>query len=202
MLRSMQIAPVVLRGSTVRLEPYTAAQLEEVAAAALSAPELFRFIPSRMQSRADLVERFATAERLMASGSGVFFVTRLEATGDAVGSTSMILTDPAHRRIEIGFTWIVPRMQRTVVNTEAKLLQLTHAFEALGAVRVEFKTDARNERSRKAILRIGAKEEGPLRSHMICWDGHRRDSVYFSILDREWPEVKARLVKRLAAPVA
>jgi RimJ/RimL family protein N-acetyltransferase len=111
----------------------------------------------------------------------------------------MILTDATHRRIEIGFTWIVPRLRRTRVNTEAKLLQLTHAFESLGAVRVEFKTDARNERSRSALLRIGAKEEGTLRSHMLCWDGHRRDSVYFSILDTEWPDVKARLSRKLEA---
>jgi RimJ/RimL family protein N-acetyltransferase len=193
----MQIAPVVLSGRVVRLEPYKSENFEEIAAAALSAPEIFRFIPSRMQTRADLVERFAMVERVMNAGGGVFFVTRLSATGELVGSTSMILTDAAHRRLEIGFTWILPRMQRSAVNTEAKLLQLTHAFETLGAVRVEFKTDARNEKSRNALLGIGAREEGVLRSHMICWDGHRRDSVYFSILDTEWPTVKARLTARL-----
>lgn len=195
----MQLLPVVLQGRNVRLEPYTPDHFEELAALALSTPETFRFIPVRMQTRDDLVARFALAERVMASGAGVFFVTRLAATGEAIGSTSMILTDAAHRRIEIGFTWIVPRLQRTRVNTEAKLLQLTHAFESLGAMRVEFKTDARNEKSRSALLRIGAKEEGTLRSHMLCWDGHRRDSVYFSILDTEWPDVKARLSSKLEA---
>src|SRR5689334_12593533 len=135
-LVGMQIAPVVLEGQNVRLEPYAPAHFEELSALALSAPETFRFIPVRMQTRDDLVARFALAERVMASKGGVFFVTRLAATGEAVGSTTMILTDAAHRRIEIGFTWIVPRLQRTRVNTEAKLLQLTHAFEGLGAVRV------------------------------------------------------------------
>jgi RimJ/RimL family protein N-acetyltransferase len=193
MLEPVDIAPVTLSGNTIRLEPYTESAFEEVCAAALSAPEIFRYIPSRIATREDVEARFAVAMQVIASKTGVFFLTRDIRTGDCVGSTSSIVTDAAHRRLEIGFTWLLPRAQRTGANTEAKYLQLSHAFDELGCIRVEFKTDARNTRSRTAIERIGAKEEGTLRSHMLCWDGHRRDSVYFSILDTEWPTVKSRL---------
>jgi RimJ/RimL family protein N-acetyltransferase len=101
--------------------------------------------------------------------------------------------------VEIGSTWITPAWQRTAVNTEAKFLMLRHAFEEWKCIRVELKTDALNQKSRNAILRIGAKEEGTLRRHLITWTGRVRDSVYFSILDSEWPEVKARLEAKLAA---
>jgi RimJ/RimL family protein N-acetyltransferase len=134
---------------------------------------------------------------LLAKTGGAMFVTRDRATSRIVGSTTCYVTDRRHRRIEIGFTWLAPSAQRTFVNTEAKYLQLRHCFESAGAIRVEFKTDARNARSRAAILRIGATEEGTLRSHMICWDGYRRDSVYFSITEPEWPSVRARLEERL-----
>jgi RimJ/RimL family protein N-acetyltransferase len=195
----MNIDPVTLTGKIVRLEPYRHEDFDEVCAAVLSAPDVFRYIPSRMQTRADVAERFALAERMMSARSAVFFLTRHAETGELLGSTSSMVTDPAHRRLEIGFTWLLPRAQRTAANTEAKLLQMTHAFETLGCIRVEFKTDARNERSRAALARIGAKEEGTLRAHMICWDGHLRDSVYFSVTAAEWPSVKARLEGMLAA---
>jgi RimJ/RimL family protein N-acetyltransferase len=102
--------------------------------------------------------------------------------------------DRANRRVEIGSTWIAPPWQRTAVNTEAKYLMLRHAFEVWGCMRVELKTDALNQKSRNAILRTGAKEEGTLRRHTLTWTGRVRDTVYFSILDNEWPEVKERLV--------
>jgi RimJ/RimL family protein N-acetyltransferase len=105
--------------------------------------------------------------------------------------------DLANRHVEIGATWIGREWQRTPINTEAKYLMLAHAFEKLGCVRVELKTDALNEKSRNAILRIGAKEEGIFRKHVVCWDGRIRDTVWFSILDSEWPEVKASLEKKL-----
>ncbi|HVU03605.1 MAG TPA: GNAT family protein [Polyangiaceae bacterium] len=193
----MLLEPVTLSGTHVRLVPYGPSDFDEVCEAALSAPEIFRYIPMKMQTREDLVERMKLAEGMMAAKNAIFFLTRLAATGELVGSTSSIVTDAAHRRLEIGFTWILPKAQRTVVNTEAKLLQIGHAFEQ-GIVRVEFKTDSRNARSRAALLRIGAKEEGTLRSHMICWDGYRRDSVYFSVIEPEWPAVKARLELKLA----
>jgi RimJ/RimL family protein N-acetyltransferase len=106
--------------------------------------------------------------------------------------------EPNHRRLEIGWTWIAPPWQHSAVNTEAKLLMLTHAFTKLGALRVEFKTDALNEQSRRAILAVGATEEGTLRHHMIMPGGRRRDSVYFSILEEEWPRVRQHLETRLA----
>jgi RimJ/RimL family protein N-acetyltransferase len=110
-----------------------------------------------------------------------------------VGSTRFLSIRPEHRSMEIGWTWIGQEWQRTAANTEAKLLLLTHAFEQLGCVRVEFKTDARNERSQQALLRIGATREGVLRNHMIVQNNFLRDSVYFSVIEAEWPEVKKRL---------
>lgn len=114
-----------------------------------------------------------------------------------MGGTGFLAPDAANRRVEIGATWITPDRQRTAINTEAKLLQLTHAFEVLGCARVEFKTDARNARSRAALARIGATEEGTFRKHMLLPDSTWRDSVYFSVLDTEWPDVSARLRNRI-----
>jgi RimJ/RimL family protein N-acetyltransferase len=114
-----------------------------------------------------------------------------------VGSTRFGNIEPDHRRVEIGWTWIGRDWQRTAVNTETKLLMLTHAFETWGCVRVELKTDALNARSRAAILRIGAREEGTMRQHQVTESGRLRDTVYFSILDREWPEVKRGLEDKL-----
>ena len=114
-----------------------------------------------------------------------------------VGSTRFMNIDAMNRHVEIGSTWIAPPWQRTAVNTEAKYLMLRHAFETWKCMRVEFKTDLMNERSRRAILRLGAKEEGTFRKHMVTWSGRIRDSVYFSIIDTEWPEVKARLEAKL-----
>jgi RimJ/RimL family protein N-acetyltransferase len=119
-------------------------------------------------------------------------------SGQIVGSTRFMNIDCANRRVEIGSTWIVPRWQRTAINTEAKYLMIRHAFEVWKCVRVELKTDALNQKSRAAILRIGAKEEGTLRQHIVTHTGRLRDSVYFSILDKEWPEVKARLEEMCA----
>jgi RimJ/RimL family protein N-acetyltransferase len=193
----MQIEPVTLQGTRVLLEPYAPAMFDEVAAAALSAPEIFRFMPVRIATREDLAERVALAEQLARKRIGIQWVTRLKATREVIGSTAIVLTDATHRRTEIGYTWLVPSAQRTFANTEAKHLQLRHAFEVLGCMRVEFKTDARNARSRAALARLGAVEEGTLRAHMLCWDGHRRDSVYFSIIDTEWPALRAKLEQRL-----
>ena len=189
----MQFRPVPLRGDTIELTPYQPSDFEDVCAAALSAPEIFRFMPVRIATRADVEERMSVASALAEKEMGTVFVTRRRDTGMVIGSTACLVTDRAHRRIEIGFTWLIPSAQRSGANTEAKSLQLGHCFETVAAVRVEFKTDARNLRSRAALARIGATEEGTLRSHMICWDGHRRDSVYFSVIDAEWPSVRTRL---------
>jgi RimJ/RimL family protein N-acetyltransferase len=128
-----------------------------------------------------------------AAGTAIPFATVERASGRVVGSTRFMNIDVANRRVEIGATWIAKPWQRTAINTEAKYLMLRHAFETLGCVRVELKTDALNLRSRAAILRIGAREEGTLRQHMVTWRGRLRDSVYFSILDSEWAGVKGDL---------
>ena len=127
------------------------------------------------------------------AGTDLGFAIELTATGELIGATGLWAADPTHRRVEIGASWITKRWQRTAVNTEAKLLLLTYAFEELDCIRVEFKTDVRNTASRKALTRIGAVEEGTLRHHMVLHDGRLRNSVYFSVLAPEWPGVKTRL---------
>jgi N-acetyltransferase len=131
-------------------------------------------------------------------GISVPFATFERSGNRVVGTTRFMNMDLTNRKVEIGSTWIAPAWQRTIVNTEAKYLMLCHAFETWKCLRVELKTDALNQRSRQAILRLGAKEEGTLRKHMLTFDGRQRDSVYFSILDTEWLEVKARLEQKLA----
>ena len=130
-------------------------------------------------------------------GVSLPFVTREKSSGRIVGSTRFGNIDIPNKHVEIGWTWISPEWQRTFVNTEAKLLMLTHAFEIWKCIRVEFKTDALNERSRNAIARLGAKEEGIFRNHMITESGRFRDSVYFSIIENEWPAIKENLKTRL-----
>ena len=130
------------------------------------------------------------------------FATVDRESGEAVGSTAFLNVDEGNRRLEIGSTWVTPAKQRSAVNTEAKYLMLEYAFERWNCVRVELKTSSRNERSRRAILRIGATEEGVLRQHMINRDGSLRDTVYYSILDREWPAVKERLGAMVAGQPA
>lgn len=186
------VAPVVLEGSVVRLEPMTSAHAPELAAVGLD-PELWRWIPTPVTSLADMETYVASALAEQARGTALPFVLRHRSEGRLIGSTRFAAIEPAHLRLEIGWTWVTPAHQRSAVNTEAKRLLLTHAFETLGANRVELKTDALNARSRAAILRLGATEEGVLRRHVRTAAGRWRDTVYFSILAEEWPEVKARL---------
>jgi len=188
------VMPVTLEGSIVRLEPVRREHAEifwEVAKDALD--DIFRWIPYRMKTRDDFQHLVEKAFDEQAHGDSVVFATVECGSGQVIGSTRFMNIDRANRRVEIGSTWIVPAWQRTAVNTEAKYLMLRHAFEVWQCIRVELKTDAMNQKSRNAILRIGAKEEGTLRRHVVTWTGRVRDSVYFSILDTEWPEVKARL---------
>jgi RimJ/RimL family protein N-acetyltransferase len=194
------VTPVTLEGSTVRLEPIRREHAEifwEIAKDSLD--DIFQWIPYRVKTREDfqyLVEKiFEEQER----GDSVAFATLERGSGQVIGSTRFMNIDRANRRVEIGSTWIIPARQRTAVNTEAKYLMLRHAFEVWNCFRVELKTDALNQRSRNAILRIGAKEEGTLRRHVLTWTGRVRDSVYFSILDSEWPSVKTTLEQRLIA---
>lgn len=195
----MQIAPVTLEGKHVRLEPVTPAHAAGLFAAASDDPTIFRwFTILPPMERAGFDAFVAENCRKMANGEHFTFVTRDRATGEIVGSSSYGSIDRANRRVEIGWTWIRRSHQRTPVNTEAKLLMLENAFERMGCIRVEFKTHHRNEQSRRALARIGAVEEGTFRNHMIMPDGSYRHSVYFSVIDSEWPEVKAKLQSRLA----
>jgi RimJ/RimL family protein N-acetyltransferase len=193
----MRLRPVVLEGVLVRLEPLETRHFDAALAAALSDPSIWTHIPYRVCDRSDVERLFAIAERAHAAESAVVFATCAGPDRSLVGSTTIRISDPDTPSVEIGSTWIVPGWQRTRVNTEAKYLQLSHCFETLGIARVELKTDARNARSRAAIRRIGATEEGTLRSHMRRHDGTMRDSVYFSVIAGEWPAVKAGLELKL-----
>ncbi len=143
-------------------------------------------------------EYLAVALAGLAAGTALPFVTISRESGAPIGSTSYLAIDRMHRRLEIGATWLVPGAQRTAANTEAKYLQLRHCFESLGCIRVEFKTDERNARSRAALARIGAQQEGIFRSHMRMPDGFLRNSVWFSVVASDWPDVKRRLEALLA----
>jgi RimJ/RimL family protein N-acetyltransferase len=190
--------PVTLQGSVVRLEPVRldhAAQFWDIAKDDLD--DIFRWMPYAMGTREDFDRLVAKASTEQERGESVVFATVEKSSGRVIGSTRFMNIDRANRRVEIGSTWIAPPWQRTAVNTEAKYLMLRHAFEVWGCIRVELKTDALNQKSRSAVLRIGGKEEGTLRRHLITHTGRVRDTVYFSILDAEWPGVKARLLESL-----
>ena len=163
--------------------------------------ELWRWIPQPVRTPEEMRAYIETALRWQAEGTALPFATIGKAAGLAIGSTRFGNIDRANRRAEIGWTWLGLKWQRTAANSEAKYLMLRHAFETLGCVRVEFKTDSLNERSRAALLRIGAKEEGILRNHMITSSGRLRHSVYYSIIGSEWPAVKAHLEHILAGSV-
>jgi len=192
----MLIEPVVLEGAHVRLEPLTEEHSQALSEVGLD-PELWQWIPYRATTPEEMLQYVKSALKDQAAGTALPFVTIERSTSRVVGSTRYMNIDTANRRVEIGATWIATPWQRTAFNTEAKYLMLRHAFETLGCIRVELKTDALNQKSRNAILRIGAKEEGTLRQHVITWTGRRRDSVYFSIIESEWPQVKAALEAKL-----
>jgi RimJ/RimL family protein N-acetyltransferase len=193
----MQLLPHVLEGSTVLLSPLSDMQLPELTRVALSAPAVWTHIPWRMQDAAGVAQVAALALELQARGDAVTFSTRLRQTGNLIGGTTIRVVDRSVPSVEIGGTWILPEWQRTRVNSETKFLQLTHCFEQLGCQRVELKTDVLNLRSRAAIRRLGATEEGVLRSHMRRADGSLRDSVLFSIIAPDWPALRERLQARL-----
>jgi len=197
------VIPITLEGSSARLEPIRREHAEFFwEAAKHSLDDIFQWIPYRMKSPEDFRHIVDKALDEQERGESVVFATVESSSGNVIGSTRFMNIDRINRRVEIGSTWIAPAWQRTAVNTEAKYLMLRHAFEAWRCMRVELKTDALNQKSRNAILRIGAKEEGTLRRHVITWTSRVRDTVYFSILDSEWPEVKARLEAMLARKAA
>jgi N-acetyltransferase len=195
----MEIVPVTLTGDHVRLVPMTLDHLDALWEAGRH-PELWRWTWAAIASPADMRRYVEEALALAAAGRSLPFVTTDAATGRVIGSTRYGNAEPVHRRVEIGWTWITPAWQRTRVNTEAKLLMLRHAFEHWGCQRVELKTDALNEKSKNAMLRIGATAEGVFRKHGLTDTGRVRDTAWFSITDDEWPRVEGRLREMLARP--
>jgi RimJ/RimL family protein N-acetyltransferase len=181
---------VTLTGRRVRLEPIEDRHRDDLLAAAAQDPETFRYTVGELWKGASVWPAYL-ADALRPEF--VTWATVDAATERAIGSTRFGDIAPEHGRVEIGWTWIAPSHQRTAVNTEAKLLQLAYAFEELGATRIALKTDARNERSQRAIERIGGVREGVLRRHLRLPDGFVRDTVYYSILSDEWPQVRERL---------
>jgi N-acetyltransferase len=192
----MTVEPVVLEGVRVRLEPLARGHLAGLCAIGLD-EELWRWIPVPVRTAEEMAEYVETALKEQASGMALPFALIEKASGRVIGSTRYANIERVHHRVEIGWTWVAREWQRTAVNTEAKYLLLRHALETLGCMRVELKTDSLNTKSRNAILRIGAREEGTFRNHMITASGRIRHTVYFSIVAEEWPEVKERLEGRL-----
>lgn len=190
--------PVTLEGRWVRLEPLTLEHVAGLAEVGLE-PAIWKWMPRLIRTPAEMSEFIQEGLAAQAAGEQLPFATIERASGRLVGSTRYLSIEPAHRRLEIGYTWIAPPWQGSAVNPESKLLLLGHAFDVLGANRVEFKTDSRNERSRRALLGIGALEEGTLRNHMVTHAPGLRHSVYFSVVAEEWPAMRRRLEERLAA---
>lgn len=198
-MSSAWLRPVTLAGRRVRLEPLAESHVDALSEVGLD-PAIWRWGIGPIATRDDMRGYVETALRWQRQGTALPFVTIAATTRRVIGSTRFANADAANRRVEIGWTWISPAYQRTPVNTEAKYLMLRHAFETLDCNRVELKTDALNDTSRRAIQRIGAREEGTLRSHMVVAGGRLRDTVYYGIIREEWPGVKARLEERLDRP--
>jgi N-acetyltransferase len=193
----LEVKPVVLTGKHVRLEPMSQAHILALAEVGVGQPFWDFMVYGRMETAEDMrgwvLDILSRAEK----GTDLPFVAIQLASGRLTGATRYMNIMPNDRGLEIGGTWYGPEFQRTAVNTECKYLLLQHAFERLECIRVQLKTDLRNERSQKAIERIGAVKEGILRNHMILPDGYYRHSVFYSILDTEWPDVKKRLEEML-----
>jgi len=190
------IRPVTLAGSRVRLEPLSLDHLDGLAEVAFD-PSLWQYTLARPADVAGLRSWIEAALAGAEAGTEIPFATVDMASGRPIGSSRFLAIAPEHRRLEVGWTWLARAYQRTGANSEAKLLQLGHAFDTLAANRVEFKTDSLNERSRAALLGIGATFEGIFRNHMVMPDGRLRHSAYFSVIREEWPDVRARLEQRL-----
>lgn len=190
--RPIDTGPVILSGASVRLDPLQPDHLDALCAIGLN-DVIWRWYPTPVRSRDDMAAWIDLALAEQAAGRMLPFVTIDPASGRVAGSTRYLAIDRPNRHVEIGYTWLGTEFQRTGLNRAAKRLMLAHAFEAWGCARVEFKTDSFNVQSRTALAGIGAVEEGTFRNHVIRADGSLRHSVYFSITDREWPDVKERL---------
>lgn len=195
----MIAASLTLEGQYIRLEPLSFNRFDELCEA--SADEsIWRWTASYALTPDQMRAYIETALSWQSEGTALPFAIIEKSSDRAIGSTRIAEIDRANRNAEVGYTWINPRWQRTFVNTEAKYLLLRHAFETLDCIRVWLRADALNERSRNAILRLGATQEGILRSHMITRTGRIRDTVMFSIIDSEWGTIKAGLEEKLSRP--
>jgi RimJ/RimL family protein N-acetyltransferase len=190
------MTPVNLEGQRSTLVPLTLAHMDRLCAIGLD-PRLWQATTIQIQSREQMSSYIRAALDAQSAGTALPFVIVERNSGQIVGTTRYHSFAPDHRRVEIGFTWIAPPWQRTVINTESKYLLLRHAFEELSCIRVEFKSNAGNEQSRRALLRIGAKEEGTLRSYRISTSGQVFDMTVFSITSAEWPQVRTNLEGQL-----
>jgi N-acetyltransferase len=196
MTNEMKVESVKLEGTHVRLEPLSLSHLDALTQIGLD-EDLWRWIPTQVRTPEEMASYIAKALDEQARGISLPFAIIEKSSGRPIGSTRYANIEREHRRVEIGWTWVASQWQRTSVNTECKYLLLRHAFETLGCIRVELKTDSLNERSRAAILRIGARQEGIFRNHMITSSGRIRHTVYFSVIESEWPAVKAMLQEKL-----
>jgi N-acetyltransferase len=194
---SLRVAPVILQGRRVRLEPLGLEHVPRLAEVALD-PAIWQWTLARPASETDVRTWVEAALAGREAGTELPFVTLDAATSQPIGSSRYMNIVLEHRRLEIGWTWVAPAWQRTGANREAKLLMLGHAFDALGCRRVEFKTDSLNEPSRTALLGIGAQFEGIFRNHMVMPGGRMRHSAWYSVIDEEWPVVGAGLERSLA----
>lgn len=188
-------APVTLSGTAALLQPLGVEHLDALCAVGLEG-DIFRWYPTPVRSREEMAAWIGFALVEQQAGRMLPFVTIDQVTGRIAGSTRFLAMDRANRHVEIGYTWLGRDFQRSGLNRDAKYLMLSHAFEAWGCIRVEFKTDSNNIQSRTALAGIGAVEEGTFRNHVVRADGSLRHSVYFSITDREWAGVKERLTPR------
>jgi RimJ/RimL family protein N-acetyltransferase len=191
------LEPVILTGRLIQLEPLRLDHVPRLAEVALD-PAIWQWTIARPASETDVRAWAETAIANWEAGTESPFATIDVASGRPIGSSRYMNIALEHRRLEIGWTWVAPAWQRTGANREAKLLMLGHAFETLGCRRVEFKTDSLNERSRTALLGIGATFEGIFRNHMVMPDGRMRHSAYYRVIDDEWPEVRTALERSLA----
>jgi N-acetyltransferase len=192
----LSIQPIILQGRYAALEPLAQMHLGGLQEAAADG-ELWKLFFTSVPAPAQAQKWLDTALAMRHQHQAMPFAVRELASDRIVGSTRFFNVDNANRRLEIGHTWYAQSAQRSPVNTECKLLLLTHAFETLGCIAVEFRTDWFNHRSQAAIERLGAKRDGVLRNHMIMPDGRIRDTVVYSILQSEWPGVKINLQHKL-----
>lgn len=193
-------SPVTITGKNVALEPLGMRHLSDLEEAG-AAESIWQWLPTPHHLPGSMANFIESAELAFANRTAVPFATMDLNKNRAVGSTRYHHIVPEHRRLEIGVTWLGANFQRSHINSEAKLLQLWYAFERLNCRRIELKADVQNMKSRAAILRLGAVEEGIFRKHMLYQDGRNRDNVYFSIIDDDWPSVRAALEERLGYPV-